>query len=265
MALGTVSAGRRIAAFVILFALYQSAEGVGMLWLHSPALQAVLMIAALLAAWPVGRWLLGHRGYDAYALDLKPGWARLVLVGILLAALARLAAVFWGLANGTFVFGPPPASLTPIFWIGMVAGAALSTFVASITEDILTRGFWLKASGVAWTGSAFVLASSAIYLLNHIYRLGDGPLAWMRIFCFGLAYAAAAWRWKSLWAAVGLHWGWNLTNTLLDGVVTIDAARPDGPPWLSAGAHLVLTAIVLLWPVQSRIDSSTSSPNGTDR
>ena len=248
MALAQASLGRRIAAFVILFALYQSAEGVGGLLLHNGAAQAVLMILALLVGWPVGRWLLGYRGYDAYALGLKPGWPRLVAAGLLLAALARLAAIFWGLANGTFVVGAPPAPHAPIFQAGFILGAALSTFVPSVAEDILTRGFWLKAAGVAWTGPAFVLATSAIYVLNHVFRLGEGPVEWMRLFCFGLAYACAAWRWKSLWAAVGLHWGWNLTNAVLDGFVTIDAAHPAGSPWLSAGAHLAMAALVLLWP-----------------
>lgn len=240
--------GRRIAAFVILFALYQSAEGVGALLLHNGAVQAVLMVAALLAGWPVGRWLLGYRGYDAYALDLKPASARLVLAGLLAAAAARLAAMFWGLANGTYVLGGPAPSIALSALTTLVAGTAISTFVASIAEDILTRGFWLKAAGIAWTGPAFVLASSAIYVLNHLFRLGEGPLEWMRLFCFGLAYACAAWRWRNLWAAVGLHWGWNLTNGILDGVVTVDAAHPGGAPWLSSGAHLVMTAVVLLWP-----------------
>ena len=251
--------GRRIAAFAILFVLYQSAEGVGALWLHSPGVQAALMVVALLAGWPVGRWLLGYRGYDAYALDLKPDSARLVLAGLLMAAVARLAALFWGLADGTYALGAPLPAHGGTFWAGLIAGAALSTFVASIAEDILTRGFWLKASGIVWTGPLFILASSAIYLLNHVYRLGDGPLAWMRIFCFGVAYAAAAWRWRTLWAAVGLHWGWNLTNSLLDGVVTIDAVQPAGTPWLSAGAHLVLAAIILLWPPQGRIGNSPAT------
>ncbi|WP_421739334.1 CPBP family intramembrane glutamic endopeptidase [Caulobacter sp.] len=241
------SRGRLIVGFLILFGLYQSAEGVGALLLHSAAVQALLMIAMVLAAWPVGRWL-GYRGYDAYGLDLKAASGRLVVAGLLLAGLARLAAAFWGLGEGVYTLGAPPSSSIGLALIGAIAGAAVSTFVPSIAEDILTRGFWLKASGVRWNGPAFILATSAIYVLNHLFRLGEGPLEWMRLFCFGLAYACAAWRWRNLWAAVGLHWGWNLTNALLDTFVTLDAIRPGATPWLSSGAHLAMAALVLLWP-----------------
>jgi len=241
------SRGRLIVGFLILFGLYQSAEGVGALLLHNGAVQALLMLTMLLAAWPVGRWL-GYRGYDAYGLDLKAASGRLVIGGLLLAALARLAAAFWGLGDGVYALGAPPAATVSLALATAIAGAAISTFVPSIAEDILTRGFWLKAAGLRWAGPVFVLATSAIYVLNHLFRLGEGPLEWMRLFCFGLAYGCAAWRWRNLWAAVGLHWGWNLTNALLDTVVTLDAVRPEATPWLSSGAHLAMAAIVLLWP-----------------
>jgi membrane protease YdiL (CAAX protease family) len=238
---------RRIAAFIVLFVLYQAAEGVGARLLHSASVQAVIMIGSLLAAWPIGRWL-GYRGYDAYALDLSRHSLRLVFVGLLLAGLARLAALFWGLASGVYALGAPPSPPQGLALLILMSGAFVSTFVPSIAEDIVTRGFWLKAAAVRWSGPAFVLTASAIYVLNHIFRLAEGPVEWIRLFCFGLAYACAAWRWRSLWAAVGLHWGWNLSNALLDGFTSVNVMDAAGAPWLSVGAHLVLTATMLLWP-----------------
>lgn len=94
----------------------------------------------------------------------------------------------------------------------------------------------------------FVLASSAIYVLNHIYRLVDGPLAWLTLFCFGLAYAAALWRSGSLWAAVGLHWGWNLGNGGVDAVMPAVVADARLAPVLSIGAHLLMLLLVLAVP-----------------
>ena len=47
--------------FALLFVLYQSAEGVGQRLLHSFSVQAALMVACVLAAWPLSRWL-GWRG-----------------------------------------------------------------------------------------------------------------------------------------------------------------------------------------------------------
>jgi membrane protease YdiL (CAAX protease family) len=239
-----ISPVRRIAGFLILFLLYQSAEGVGGLLMHNAAISATLMVAALLAAWPVGRWVLGYRGYDAYGLDRSVSAFGLVTAGLLLMGAVRLAAVFWGLADGTYALGPAPAAGSAV--PGAIAYAMLSTLVASLAEDIITRGFWLKASGLRWTAPTFILGTSLIYLLNHIYRLGDGPLEWLRLFCFGIAYAAACWRWRSLWAALGLHWGWNLANALLDVFISVNASGPTA--WLSAGSHLVVAAIVLLLP-----------------
>jgi hypothetical protein len=48
---------RRIVVFVALFALYQTAEGIGARLLHSFSVQAGLMLACVLAAWPLGHWL----------------------------------------------------------------------------------------------------------------------------------------------------------------------------------------------------------------
>ncbi len=242
---------RRIGAFLILFLLYQSAEGVGARVLHNGAAAAVIMVGALLAAWPAGKWL-GYKGYDAYGLDLKTGSARLVLGGLIVMAALRLAAAFAGLANGVYSLASLPV---PASWAATamaVAGAAVSTFIPSLAEDILTRGFWLKASGIRWSGPAFVAATAAIYVLNHVYRLGDGPMEWLRLFCFGIAYAAACWKWQNLWAAVGLHWGWNLTNAILDATVNLDAVAPGLTAVYSAGAHLMAAALVLLWPVSGK-------------
>lgn len=208
------------------------------------------MLATLIAAWPVGRWL-GWRGYDAYALEPRNTTIVLLLAGLIAAGLAKLAAVHVGLAIGVY----RPAAAEPVAATAILAGllgGAISTFVPSVAEDILTRGFWLRAAAVRWTGAVFVLATSAIYVLNHIYRLADGPVEWLRLFCFGLAYAAAAWRWRTLWAAVGLHWGWNFTNVWIDYVAPVDAARQNEAVLLSAGVHLVLAAAVFLAPRPER-------------
>jgi len=238
---------RLAAGFAVLFVLYQSAEGIGDRVLHAPAVQAGLMVAALLAAWPIGRWL-GYRGYEAYGLERSRRVVWLVLGGLVLAAACRFAALAWGLRAGWYVAAPAPALPGFAQLAAAVAGAALSTFVPSLAEDILTRGFWLRAAQIAWRGTSFVLATSAIYLLNHIYRLEAGPLEWLRLFAFGIAYAGAAWKWRSLWAALGLHWGWNLANTLLGLFAPFAIADATAAAILSAGAHLAMAAAVLLLP-----------------
>ena len=239
-------------AFVVLFILYQSAEGVGARWLHEDLVQDCLMTASVLVAWPLSRWL-GWKGYGAYALQWRPMRVWLWLAGGLALAMAgKVLAVAVGLRLGVYA-----SSSGEVAWNGFSAGplalALVATFVPSLAEDILTRGFWYRAAGVRWRhGAVFVAFSSAMYVLNHIYRLERGPLEWAMLLCFGLAYATALWRSGSLWAAVGLHWGWNLANGLL-AVETLDPRRGAA---LSAMAHLIILLIVLALPVR-RIEASS--------
>jgi membrane protease YdiL (CAAX protease family) len=84
------------------------------------------------------------------------------------------------------------------------------------------------------------------YVLNHTYRLKNGPAEWAMLFCFGLACAAALYYSRSLWPAVGLHWGWNFAGKLGDSVAGVDLVQPMLGPALSALAHLALLGIVVL-------------------
>jgi membrane protease YdiL (CAAX protease family) len=245
-------AARAGIAFAVLFVLYQSAEGVGWRLLHSFPLQAALMSACVLAAWPLSRWL-GWRGYGAYALDARGrsmGWLGL---GLLAAFVANAAVTWLGVRWGVYAARGP--------WLAGAGFAALaaglpvllvSTVVPSIAEDILARGFWYRAAGIRWQrGLAFAAFSASYFLLNHLYRLGLGPWEWLMIFCMGVAYATALWRTGTLWAAVGLHWGWNLANGALDPLLPTTTLDPSGSKALIAAAHVVL-AVVLVGGVATR-------------
>ncbi|MEI7037276.1 CPBP family intramembrane glutamic endopeptidase [Fulvimonas yonginensis] len=235
-------------AFAALFLLYQSAEGVGERWLHSFAVQGVLMCACLAMAWPLSRWL-GWRGYGAYALQAPPRGLGWLAGGVLLAVLAKAIAVAAGLRLGVYTSATGMLAWQLPASVGTLAMLLVVTFVPSLAEDILTRGFWYRAAGIRWrSGWAFVLLSSVVYVLNHIYRLERGLLEWTMLFCYGLAYATALWRSGSLWAAVGLHWGWNLAN----GLLAIDTLDPRRGSALSALAHLGLALVVLALPPTRR-------------
>ncbi len=121
----------------------------------------------------------------------------------------------------------------------------LATAVPSLSEDVLTRGFWFR-QGPARGGAAFLALSTLVYVLNHVWRLREGPAEWLMLASFGLAYGAALLRSGSLWAAFGLHWGWNLANALLDAGWGLSTLRPGAGRSLSIAAHLLLAALVLL-------------------
>jgi hypothetical protein len=134
-----------------------------------------------------------------------------------------------------------------------IAGAVLTTFFPSIAEDIVTRGIVFTAR--PWRPAQFVFLSATVYVLNHIYVVAEGPLTWVRLFTFGLAYAAIVSRTGSLWNAVGLHWGWNAAGAAIDVTVPIEISPEFAGPLISSCVHLALLAGIALYPRQSRSSS----------
>ena len=236
-------------AFFILFALYQSAEGIGARLLHSEILQDTLMVSAFIAAWPIGRWLLDWRGYAAYALEWQRGVPVWLIAGLILSFVGKAAAIAIGLQTGAYVTSAAPTPQLTIVTIGLVM---IATFVASIAEDIITRGFWWRVSPVAASYGRFVVASALIYLFNHVFRLSKGPGEWFMLICLGIAYATALAR------TGGLHWGWNLANGLADGLLSIDA-NPAFTPYLSGFTNLAIAAVVLILPIWNGPAAQNSS------
>lgn len=237
-----------LACWVVLFLAYQLPGGLSLIGIGSPIVQGLLMLAVLPLAWAIGR-SLGFPGLRAFALERSPRWAGWLLFGLATALLVKAAAVVLGLRLAIYASAGAPAPQQGVGgWVIFFCGSALYTFVPSLAEDLLTRGYLYRAAalGERLSGSSFVLLSSALYVVNHVYRLALGPLEWGMLFFFGLAYAVALWRSGTLWAAVGLHWGWNLANALLEGIHPYVIVHAQAGRILSAAAHLVLLAAVLL-------------------
>jgi membrane protease YdiL (CAAX protease family) len=237
-----ISTVRLPVVFVILFIAYQLPEGLGMRVLHSLPVQAVLMIAFLPIAWLCGR-ALGYAGLDAWYLRREPRWAVLLGACFTLSVLAKLGALGIGSAAG--VYRVSGAGLDAAACLLAAVTMVPETFFPSVAEDIVTRGFVMRAFPMLGMRWLFIPVSALVFVLNHIYRLANGPAEWAMLFAFGLAYAAALYRTRNLWAAVGLHWGWNYAGKLADRVASVDALVPN--PWMvSAAAHLVLLVVVMV-------------------
>ena len=237
-----------LAGFALMFVVYQAAEGLQTVIAPGNPAGPALMIASLLLAWPIGRWL-GGSGYDRFGLELSRGWWAVLLGGMLLAALAKLASLTIG--SGAGVYTPSTAQALTASAAAMVV---LATFIPSVAEDILTRGFLLRAAPVSLNFWSFTILSALLYTANHIWRLDWGISEQVRLFCLGLAYGAAAWRSRSLWGAVSLHWGWNLSSALAEQLIPFDTVDVAAGRMISAGAHLVLLVLVLLFvPVRRKV------------
>lgn len=251
---------RVVPAFALLFVLYQGAEGIGGRLLGQFWIQAAFMVAMLAIAWPVGRWL-GFRGYDAYALEWRKAAPAWLAGGLVLALLTKYVAVCVGLALNVYSARAHAVMPGPVSFLTSIPWALLVTFVPSVAEDLLTRGFLWRAIRVRWAGAwTFVLASTVLYVFNHVYRLGQGPAEWVMLFCFGVAYATAVARTGSLWAAVGLHWGWNLANVLMADILPYDTVSPMCSALLSGGAHLMMLGLMFAVPVSYGFDETEADP-----
>jgi len=240
---------RVLFAFAAMFAIYQASEGLQTVFAPASPIGPALMLAALLVAWPLGRWL-GWHGYDAFGLELVPRWWAILVGGMVLATLAKLAVLALAPMAGAGMLGFARPNLALPF-IGL---ALVSTFVPSVAEDILTRGFLLRTIPVRLGGIAYVLASAALYTVNHVWRFDWGITEQVRLFCLGLAYGAAAWRWRSLWGAVSLHWGWNFIDVMTGPAFTLEGGSTEAARLLSGGVHLALLAIVLCLPGRTKTD-----------
>jgi uncharacterized protein len=236
---------RLCVTLLLLFLWYQAPEGLARLGVPFPVWAAVMLLFLPLA-WVLGRWLGYRPGLAAYALELRRGWAPALLLTLALALVARALALPVGHALGILSLSPQSPAAGALL-LG-VLGALVTTFFPSIAEDILTRGLWFRAWPVAGRGAGYVALTALLYVLNHIYRLHLGPREWLMLLCMGLAFGAATVRTGSLWGAVGLHWGWNLSGSLFDLAVDTQLLAPHARPLLSAGTALLLCACVLLLP-----------------
>ncbi|HET9810159.1 MAG TPA: CPBP family glutamic-type intramembrane protease [Sphingomicrobium sp.] len=200
----------------------------------------LLMVVALFMAWPVSRWLATGGRAGTFGLAWRRSTILVIGGGLAAMVLARLAAGWIAIGAGIATFdsagsGDPLAG----FVLALAMGA-----IPALAEDVLTRGFPLFAARSTWPAAALIALSAAMYALNHVWRLDWGITEQQRLFCMGLAYAAAAWRARSLWAAFALHLGWNAGSAL----VPLDISGTEAFRIETAILHLILAAAVMLLP-----------------
>lgn len=208
-------------------------------------LVALTAIIALIVLQKTVLRRLGERKHDDLPLAAAPGQlaAGLVGAGALFSLIVGIAAVLgayvidgWGgLTSWVFI----------LFWAG---------FNAAFVEELIFRGImfrWLEEFGGSW---AALVVTSALFGLVH---LGNENATWFSSLTIALVagplLGGAYMLTRSLWLAMGLHFGWNVTQGLVwdvpvsgmdvDGLVD---ARLVGDPLLSGGAFgLEASAITL--------------------
>lgn len=209
------------------------------------ALMVLATMAALFAAQKLVLRRLGERKHDDLPLA---GAARGLAVGtgvafVLFSAIVGIAALLgaysivgWGGMSN---------------WLMLLFTAGLQ---AAFFEELLFRGIlfrWIEEFGGSW---AALLVTSALFGLAHI---GNDNATWFSSFTIaveaGLMLGGAYMLTRSLWVAIGLHFGWNMTQGLIwdvpvsgndvDGLVD---ARLAGDPLVSGGAFGLEASVIAL-------------------
>jgi membrane protease YdiL (CAAX protease family) len=119
---------------------------------------------------------------------------------------------------------------------------SLGTFLPSLAEDILTRGYLFRHLEQRTSRRVFVLLSPAIYVLNHIYALSSGPTQLTYLFVIGLMLAVPLLVTRNLWYTVGAHWAGNIIYRISNDVLTMQ----DGPnPFPDLWELALFTALLI--------------------
>jgi len=163
-----------ITGFVLLFLCYHTAE---YLMLFRNSALGFLAVSAIFfpLAFFIGR-RQGDKNLQGWGILFEKRFPVYFLTGLLsglaLSSLMFITCLMLGVEAISFV---PPLP-------GFLSQAALLIFgcsLSSLTEDVLTRGYFFRHAGKKLSQPALVLLSALVYALNHIHRL-----AWINRFTF---------------------------------------------------------------------------------
>ena len=143
--------------------------------------------------------------------------------GILVAAVFALLSTAAGLT-----IAEPVATALPLpAWLGLLFPLVALVFVQATAEELIFRGYLLQQLALR-SRSPLVWAVLPSAVFGAMHWAGDLPgeaTAYyvLTAFLMGLALAALVWRTGSLWAAIGVHVGFNaigLTVVGAEGVLS---------------------------------------------
>ena len=125
-------------------------------------------------------------------------------------------------------------------------GGASDFLLAAIFEEVAIRGYVFSVLNHTWGGSIAVAGSAAIFSLFHLIKHPRVPLIFTaNAFLFGLVTAQVRLVTGSLWAPIGLHFGWNLAMGPVFGLPCsgrnydsgLVCCVAEGPEWLTGGLY----------------------------
>lgn len=226
-----------IAGLLILFIIYHFPEFFSALWIA-----AVFKIGFLLVAFIIARWQ-GWKGLGGYGLMFHPGWIRNILLGLATGIIFFLFSEGLSIKSGyeQLVSVKGFAAIVKLLPVTL-----LMTFFPSIAEDILTRGYLYGHLEKVLRPAVFVLVSAAFYVLNHIWRLGQGAPVLSYLFILGIALALALVFTNSLWLTLGIHWGSNIAFEMVNAATITKTVNRTMSIWILAGSFALMLLFITI-------------------
>lgn len=223
--------------FILLFIIYHFPAFFPVFWIT-----AIFKIGFLIVAFFLARYQ-GWKGLGGYGLGFTKGWVSNLIIGvfcgIVFFGLSFLASIALGYENIV-----TRSSIED--FLTSLPLLLLMTAVPSVAEDILTRGYLyshLKFIKPTW----WILLSSVVYVLNHVWRLNDGIEILVYLFILGLVLATAVWATKFLWLAFGIHWGANIMFESINSLFQITTtSQREASNWILASSWMILLAILIV-------------------
>lgn len=238
-----------IVVFVLLFLVYHGAEYM-IVFKNNVIGFLVLQGLFFVLAWFLGNWYSGN-GLKAWGLPFNRKVFKLAGIGlgmgILLYGLPFAVSLLLGVEQ---VVNVPNLKTMVMMSLPFAFGVLFSSF----SEDILTRGILYSQFHTTLKPLLLALCSALIYLLNHIYRLTDGPESWSYIFMLGLVFIIPLLNTGNLWFTGMMHWAGNVFFHVTHNVIQTETNEGSiSPNYLFA---LCMIAILpLVWLVSKRIQT----------
>ena len=236
----------RLILIIVLFGVLAKAMTPLALRMHSLVFNEAMVFVILLAV----------------TLAVEYGCAQQTLADVGFPSSGAISGIFGGLLLGALLFSIVIGilALTHCYtgsfqsWNGLLPALAFF-LVGALVEELLFRGVLFRLiEKMTGTWIALVLSAvlfGAIHIGNpHATLFSSLAIALEAGVLLALAYVLT----RSLWFAIGVHWGWNLFEGPIFGTqvsggqftATVLHAKMDGPAWLTGGSFGPEAGVVAL-------------------
>ncbi|MBS1771255.1 MAG: CPBP family intramembrane metalloprotease [Bacteroidetes bacterium] len=235
----TKSFSGKLLGLALLLVTYQAAEA--FMYFYNDAIAFLSLMASVLVLAHIIARQQGFGGIQDYKLAWQKDGKYLFVVGLLSGFVTYSLSFVVSLLTHREMINAHNLSLLPT--LGKVVLFSVGTFLPSIAEDIITRGYVFAVFGKNWNKIVFVLVSALFYVLNHPYKLAAPDETLIYLFITGVFLAIPLALTNSLWYSIGLHWACNVVYRITKDVLDMTYAKDYGLSSLTILMLIVLLSI----------------------